>query len=610
MASRRLEVVIAGNASDAVRALGQTERAVGQFDQTSQRSSGRFSQSWRSGIGQVGRAIGGLVAGAGLASFFSSAIGEAEQARSVMRQTSAVIESTGGVAGVTADHLSELAGQLSDIAAVDDEVIQQGGNVLLTFRNVKAEGGIFDDALASALDMSAALGTDLQGNVMAVGKALNDPIAGISKLTRLGVTFTDQQKEQIATMVYFGDTAGAQRIILEELADEFGGAAEANATASDKFKVASDDIKESVGTILLPALDNVASAFSGLSDWFTGLPADSQKAVTAFVAVGAAALIMWSFIGGWATLAVVGFGVVGTALYEALGPDKVDAIKDAFGRFFDSLPERWEKFQKDIKPVKEAIVEAKDRVVDFFNSWQFDALKESISGVMDQLSKMKEDIGLTGSTGQTAIFLLRGAFQFLGLMVLFVITAVTVLFAWLGKVAGVSFAGVRGAAIVLAAVIGMVIGAAQTAWEWLRKLSNVDVKVPGLGSVRDLLASAADAAQRLWDMLTSLTSRPFSVSVHVPLLGSIGFASGTESAPPGLHWVGERGPELVAFRGGERVFPHGQSMRMAGVGTATAGTTIIVHVNGTGTPQDGQAVVDALRTYERRNGPVPVRFAS
>ena len=35
MASRRLEVVIAGNASDAVSALGQTERAVGQFDRTS-----------------------------------------------------------------------------------------------------------------------------------------------------------------------------------------------------------------------------------------------------------------------------------------------------------------------------------------------------------------------------------------------------------------------------------------------------------------------------------------------------------------------------------------------------------------------------------------------
>ena len=39
--------------------------------------------------------------------------------------------------------------------------------------------------------------------------------------------------------------------------------------------------------------------------------------------------------------------------------------------------------------------------------------------------------------------------------------------------------------------------------------------------------------------------------VSVP--GVNGFASGTESAPPGLALVGERGPELIAFRGGEQV---------------------------------------------------------
>jgi phage tail tape-measure protein len=33
------------------------------------------------------------------------------------------------------------------------------------------------------------------------------------------------------------------------------------------------------------------------------------------------------------------------------------------------------------------------------------------------------------------------------------------------------------------------------------------------------------------------------------------FASGTRSAPPGMAWVGERGPELVKFRGGEQVYP-------------------------------------------------------
>lgn len=44
---------------------------------------------------------------------------------------------------------------------------------------------------------------------------------------------------------------------------------------------------------------------------------------------------------------------------------------------------------------------------------------------------------------------------------------------------------------------------------------------------------------------------------------SAGHALGTPSAPPGLAWVGERGPELMSFVGGERVWPHQQSMGMA-----------------------------------------------
>jgi hypothetical protein len=40
-------------------------------------------------------------------------------------------------------------------------------------------------------------------------------------------------------------------------------------------------------------------------------------------------------------------------------------------------------------------------------------------------------------------------------------------------------------------------------------------------------------------------------------------AKGTPSAAPGLAWVGEQGPELVRFRGGERVYDHNTSTRMA-----------------------------------------------
>ncbi|MFF4557164.1 transglycosylase SLT domain-containing protein [Streptomyces sp. NPDC001422] len=47
------------------------------------------------------------------------------------------------------------------------------------------------------------------------------------------------------------------------------------------------------------------------------------------------------------------------------------------------------------------------------------------------------------------------------------------------------------------------------------------------------------------------------------LSGTKGYASGTEGASSGWAWVGERGPELVKFGGGETVLPHGMSMNVA-----------------------------------------------
>jgi hypothetical protein len=46
-----------------------------------------------------------------------------------------------------------------------------------------------------------------------------------------------------------------------------------------------------------------------------------------------------------------------------------------------------------------------------------------------------------------------------------------------------------------------------------------------------------------------------------------GFASGTAGAPRGWHWVGERGPELMRFRGGEQVLSNRASRDAVGGGS-------------------------------------------
>src|ERR1044071_327637 len=119
------------------------------------------------GIAAAGAVVGTM-------NFLKGAISEAEDAAKVGRQTEAVLKSTGQAAKVSADHIGELATRLSNLSGVDDEVIQSGANVLLTFTKVRNEVGkgnnIFDQATTVALDMSAALGTDLQSSIIQVGK--------------------------------------------------------------------------------------------------------------------------------------------------------------------------------------------------------------------------------------------------------------------------------------------------------------------------------------------------------------------------------------------------------------------------------------------------------
>lgn len=99
--------------------------------------------------------------------------------------------------------------------------------MLLTFTNIGKD--VFPDATSTMLDMATAMNggltpsaEQLKGTSIQLGKALNDPISGISALSKVGVTFTEQQKKQIEAMVQAGDAAGAQKLILAELGREFG----------------------------------------------------------------------------------------------------------------------------------------------------------------------------------------------------------------------------------------------------------------------------------------------------------------------------------------------------------------------------------------------------
>lgn len=284
-------------------------------------ASKNLSSSITSGFSGIARNVTGLFVGLGAVRVLGDSLSEAREAVKVGQLTDAVIKSTGASAGVTAEHVGDLANKLSMVAGVDDELIQSGENVLLTFTNVKNAVGdgnnIFDQGTAIALDMSRALGTDLQGSLIQVGKALNDPIQGVGALRRVGVQLSDDQEALVKSLVASGDVLGAQKVILAELTKEFGGAAAAAADPLDKASVAAKNAEEEIGKALLPVMvdlskvfaEDVAPALTTIVAGFSAMPGPLKSATLLLIGVGVAAGPIGKVAGALGGLGKVIFGI-------------------------------------------------------------------------------------------------------------------------------------------------------------------------------------------------------------------------------------------------------------------------------------------------------------
>jgi hypothetical protein len=266
IASLELQDKFSANADKFERALGGMERKTSTLGKI----GGEVSRGAQTAVRNIAT-IGVFAAGA-IASQVALGVQSLAQLEEVKNQTDAVIKSTQGAANVTAEEVRAQAEALEDLSTVDDKVIQRGQNMLLTFKGIRNEVGegndIFNQATETALDMSVALGTDIKDSAIQLGKALNDPIRGISALRRVGVQFTEEQEDQIRTMVEAGDVMGAQKLILRELNDEFGGSAEAfgkgPGASLRRFGDAVEGAQQALATGFLPLMEKVSEKIQTL----------------------------------------------------------------------------------------------------------------------------------------------------------------------------------------------------------------------------------------------------------------------------------------------------------------------------------------------------------
>lgn len=303
------------------RALKKQKDLAAEVANTSNRMARALSQAANiSFVAGAASAVGRTLLGP-----LNQVIEATRRQEAAEKQLEVAIKSTGGAAGLSADQLKAMAAEMQGLTTFGDEAVMEMQSLLLTFTEIK--GPVFKQATQAILDMATRLGTDLKGASIQVGKALNDPIKGVSALAKAGIQFTASQKGMIDALVKTGDTAAAQGIILKELEVQFGGSAAAAANtfggALDQLGNTFGDLFEAKGGLssatealqrLTTSLADprVTGAINTLSSQLIGLVGDAAAAAQEFTA--------WAGENGELIATIGGITVKMGALATVLGP--------------------------------------------------------------------------------------------------------------------------------------------------------------------------------------------------------------------------------------------------------------------------------------------------
>ncbi len=280
-----VHVKITGDASGLKGALDDAQDELKETKQDAEQTT-KSLRGMAKGLGAVAVAAIGI---GGVGALFRNVAREAEMFETSMLKINAIIRATGGVAGKTGDDLLSFAKSLALNTLESTEGVLEAQQRLLTFR--KVTGDVFDRAIVASADLAAAMGTNLSGAAIMLGRALEDPERGLTALTRTGTVFTETQKEMVKQLVQAGKLQQAQSLILEELEGQYGGTAQA---AAQGYAGALDTLAQRQQEFLLAINDTLgvtdilAAAINGLASVFNVL-AENMGRVVSYIATAAVA---------------------------------------------------------------------------------------------------------------------------------------------------------------------------------------------------------------------------------------------------------------------------------------------------------------------------------
>lgn len=317
--NRAVNVVIKGDYdnSDIQRAIKELNKLGGTVD-TQHSKMLSFGK-----VAAVAAAAGLAVAAKETYDFAKASVTAAQESQVADDRLKQIAKSMGLVKGEYAggvQRLNEYSSALMKQIGVDDESIKAVQAKLLTFKSlgktINETGGAMDRATKAAFDLAAAGFGSAETNATQLGKALQDPVKGLTALARSGVTFTEGEKEKIKALVASGKAAEAQDMVLKAIEKQVGNTAAATATSAEKMKVSFGELQESVGTALLPTLNTFADALVPIFDGLQKPLTDIAKAVAE--SLGGALKAIMPILPTLATSLGQVAGVIGQALVTAI----------------------------------------------------------------------------------------------------------------------------------------------------------------------------------------------------------------------------------------------------------------------------------------------------
>jgi phage-related protein len=462
-------------------------------------------------IKTAGRVLGGSLL-AGAAGVFKVGLDELLDESAINKQLEAREKSTKGVANATIGHIDRISNSILKLTGIDDEATKSAASMVMTFTNIRNEAGksnkVFDQTVKAVTDVATAMNNgatpsaeQLSKTSIMLGKAINDPIKGMGALRRVGVSFTEQQEEQVKSWTENGEAIKAQKLILGELNKEFGGSGKAlGQSLPGQINKAKETFKNLAADLIrgtLPVMERVLGVVTDVVTFFEHHKDFAKAFLAGMAGVGAALLIAF---GGPVTLTVAAIAAIVAGFVEAYKHSEtfrkvIDGVGQALQSAFKAaLPWITNAFHNVTNAFKEA------------GKWLGTAFKNAKSTIGTVIQSLK-DFWKQSAIVRTGVAVLVGIFKvWAGIIKTVLIAAFNQMVAVVKRIIPAIITVFNGFKQTIKGIVQVVSGILTLnfgrAWTGIKNIFSGSIKVV-LGYLRGITAPARQIISTIGDALAS-----------------------------------------------------------------------------------------------------------